>query len=223
MKRLLKDERGILPRGEIDEIVWGRPTRSKKRPRRKRGRKRLALPRGVHLTAHSPLRRTITVRRKAYERKGYRKDIQPGPGVKMGYIQPTKVKATEYEMIDLGAPGRGRKVVKRIAKGLMTRKAIEYGILRPGQKVGSLSKEQIQRLALGLAKDPEIGPAKARRMFAVQAYTFRKRMPDGFKEKMIAGHEAIVEKYERELAPWPAIRAWKRMSPRARARAMPGR
>ena len=44
---------------------------------------------------------------KGYGRKGYRKDIRPGPGVKIGYIKPTKVEG--HFRKDTGAPGKTPK------------------------------------------------------------------------------------------------------------------
>lgn len=47
------------------------------------------------------------IRIKGYRRKGYRRDILPGPGRKMGYIKPTRVKS--HLRPDLGAPGKTPK------------------------------------------------------------------------------------------------------------------
>jgi hypothetical protein len=58
-------------------------------------------------------------------------------------------------------------------------------------------------------------------MFLAQE-VFRKRAPDGFKEKMRAAREAIAREYGSELAPREVIRAWKEMSPEERAAARAG-
>ena len=61
----------------------------------------------------------IRIVRKAHIRKGYIKDVKPGPGVKKRYIKPTRVKKTVYLAKDRGKKGRGPKIVKITRPGTL--------------------------------------------------------------------------------------------------------
>lgn len=66
-------------------------------------------------------RKRLRVNRKAHKRKSYLKDVQRGKGVRLKRIRKTKVKKSKSFLIkDIGAVGRGKKVIKRIRKGLLT-------------------------------------------------------------------------------------------------------
>lgn len=51
----------------------------------------------------------IRIKRKAYKRKGYVRDVKSGTGVRKRRIKPTKVRATSYMAKDTGKPGRTPK------------------------------------------------------------------------------------------------------------------
>lgn len=62
----------------------------------------------------------LTVHKKAHHRKGFRKDVKAGHGVKMKKIAPTEVKGSEFKIKDLGAKGKGRKPAGlKIKTGMM--------------------------------------------------------------------------------------------------------
>jgi hypothetical protein len=125
-------------------------------------------------------KRKLVVHRKGYyvppttyERKG--KIIH-----RKGYYVPP----TTYEIEDRGAPGRGKKVLPELRKGLMTKEAIAIGLLKPGERISDLSKREIAILAEHLRK--KYGQRRAVGMFLAQL-VFRKRMRDGFKDLMEYG------------------------------------
>jgi len=68
----------------------------------------------------------------------------------------------------------------------MTREAQSIGVLKKGQSVGDISKSGIRKLATHLRK--KYGQRRAFGMFHAQT-VYRKRMPNGFKAKMILGRK----------------------------------
>jgi len=66
-------------------------------------------------------RRKLTVDRKAHRRKSFVKDVKKGRGVKLKRIPATTVKRARFKIEDIGAVGRGRKVIKKIRKGRLSR------------------------------------------------------------------------------------------------------
>jgi len=90
---------------------------------------------------------------------------------------------------------------------------VELGYIKQGQKVGDIPADKIDDFARDLAD--RVGARKAWSMFNVQTL-FRKRMPDGFKAKMIRGRDAIAEEYPERMVPKQAVARWKAMSSRAR-------
>jgi len=128
--------------------------------------------------------RYLTTRVKSYRRRGYyRKDGT--------WVKPTTVKGYIRKVKDRGAPGRGRKVIPPLKKGVMTREAIKLGLLKPGQRIKDLSEEDIVKLAEHLRK--KYGQRKAWGMFHAQL-VLRKRLPNGFKRKMEIGREVAKGK-----------------------------
>jgi hypothetical protein len=118
-------------------------------------------------------------------RKGFR--VKPTTFKRKGKIIHRKgyvVKPTTFEIEDIGAPGRGRKVLPPLRAGLMTREAIAIGLLKPGERISDLSKREIGELAEHLRK--KYGQKRAVGMFVAQK-VFRKRMSDGFKDLMDYG------------------------------------
>jgi len=130
------------------------------------------------------LTRKLTIKRKGYWRKGYtRKD-----GTK---VKRTWVPASSYKIRDIGAPGRGKKVIPKMRPGRMIKDAITCGVMskrqfEKGKRIGDLSNAKIKKLANYLRK--KYGQRRAFGMFHAQV-VFRKRQPDGFKRKMKIGRE----------------------------------
>ena len=108
---------------------------------------------------------------------------------------------------------RGKRVVGELRKGKMTDYAVELGYIKEGQRVSDIPANRIGDFAVDLAD--RVGARKAWSMFNVQTL-FRKRMPDGFKAKMIRGRDAIAEEYPERMVPKQAVARWKAMSSRAR-------
>ncbi|RLJ01003.1 MAG: hypothetical protein DRP11_05155 [Candidatus Aenigmatarchaeota archaeon] len=119
------------------------------------------------------------------------------------------------ERPDLGTPGRGKKVVTKLRKGLMTVVAQEMGYKR----VSDIPYDKLDDYARRLVR--RYGAKRAFNMVNIQV-VFRKRMRNSAKLKFEKIRDYIADKYGKELTPTKAIRKWKSMSPRARALAMPG-
>lgn len=129
-------------------------------------------------------RKKLTIHRRAYHRKAYtRKD-----GTR---VKASDVPATTFKREDIGAPGRGKKVLPKLKPGAMTKAAMDCGILskrdvQRGKTIGDLSQKDIKKLANYLRR--KYGQRKAFGMFHAQV-VFRKRMPNGFKKKMKIGRD----------------------------------
>ncbi len=164
----------------------------------------------------------LVVHRKGYVRRPHlrhayrRKD---GTLVKATHVKETRVPPTTFEIKDVGAKGRGKKLFE-VHKGKMTKVALEAGLLEAGQHIGELSLTKLKKLADLLVK--KYGAKSAKGMFQAQEL-FRKRMKDGFRTKMAKIREYIGDKYSKQLVPEKAIQKWKSMSPAARAKVMPER
>jgi len=160
----------------------------------------------------SQAKRYLIVRRKAHRRKGYYKDVKPGPGYKKGYIKPTTVKATTYKTVDRGKPGRGKKVIK-----------IKPGRLR---KYGySTFKSTVERRKALRKADRAYGSVRLWRMLNAQVVlrkNTRGRAYRIFKSDRDWVMRNLMTKSERRSMTKPAVKEWKSMSPRERAKAMPG-
>lgn len=145
-------------------------------------------------------RKKLTIHRKGYTRKAYtRKD---GTRVKATHVPPTTFKRK-----DVGAPGRGKKVIK-VEPGKLT---------KYGYSTSKSAKER--RRALKKAINA-YGSTAVWRMLNAQVI-FRKRT-DGNKKKFEADRDWVKEQYNPRLKPTKAIKKWKGMSPRERAKRMPG-
>ena len=167
--------------------------------------------------------RRIRVRRKGFTatRKKQTWRIKRGGKVIIAKAKKKswRVSPTVFLTKDRGAPGRGKKVVKKLRKGEMTKWAIKLGYIKEGQRVSDIPYSKIEDFAIDLAK--RVGARRAWGMFRVQVL-FRKRERNGFKKKMQRGADAIAEAFPEALTPKAAIRKWKQMSPRERAKRMPG-
>ncbi len=155
----------------------------------------------------------LTVKRKTYRRKAYsRKAYTIHRNGKTIHIPATKVKptyvpATTYKITDRGAPGRGKKLIR----------------IKPGELIGvgySTSKPaRARRIALAKAVK-KYGAARVWHMLHAQVI-LRKRTGGTAKAIFVRDRNWVKEHYGGPT-PRAAIRKWKRMSPTARAKAMPG-
>jgi len=118
-----------------------------------------------------------------------------------------KVTPATFKKEDIGAPGRGKKLIK-VRKGLLTK--LGYSTKKP-------DAERHKALAKAVKK---YGAARVWRMLHAQV-VFRKRLPDHAKSVFKKDRDYIKRKYKPDLAR-KARRAWVKMTPTARARAMPG-
>lgn len=162
-------------------------------------------------------KRLLTVRRKGHKRKGYYKDIKPGPGYKKGYISPTKVRRSKkFKIRDVGAPGRGKKVIRIRRTGALTK----YGYrikLSPAMRraildkaVKEYGKDRVWRMLNAQVRLREMG--------GVAGEVFRpetKITGQAFQ----ADRSYITKKYGGPV-PRAAIKAWKAMSPALRSKKM---
>ena len=98
-------------------------------------------------------------------------------------------KGYTYKRPDIGALGRGRKVIPRLRGGLMTKEAINLGLLKPGERVSDLTKAEIGRLAEHLRE--KYGQRRSAGMFRA-ILVFRKRFPDSVKEKFEYGFKVAT-------------------------------
>jgi len=154
-------------------------------------------------------KKTLTVVKKAHHRKGYIKDVKPGPGVVLKRIKSTEVKRSKkFKIKDIGTVGRGKKVIGKLRKGKMTDVAVKLGYIQKGQRVSDISSSKFDDFSRDLAK--KVGPKRAFRMLLAQK-VFRKRLPDNFKSKVDIGLKAISSKYPKQLKPTEAIQARLRM------------
>lgn len=167
--------------------------------------------------------RKIRVRRRGFIAHRHKKRWKIRRGNKIITAHARKdswrVSPATYLTKDRGAPGRGKKVIKKLKKGEMTRWAIKLGYIKEGQRVSDIPYSKIDDFAIDLAK--RVGARRAWGMFRVQVL-FRKRERNGFKKKMQRAADAIAEKFPEALTPKEAVRTWKNMSPRERAKRMPG-
>lgn len=147
------------------------------------------------------------MQRKAYRRKGYWKDVIPGPGVRRGYIAPTGVEAATFKIRDVGALGRGPKVIPIKRRGAL--RELGYSTAKSAGARHRALARAVQRYGAGTV----------RRMLMAQVI-YRKRA-DSIAAVFRADHNWLVKHYR---IPYPkaAVRAWQRMTPRQRALARPG-
>jgi len=121
------------------------------------------------------------------------------------------VSPTRFQIRDIGAPGRGPRVIPALKKGRMTRAATSLGFLKRGQKITDLSDARVKRFAVALAR--RVGAKDALGMFQAQV-VFRRRTGGPNLRKFTAGRDIIARKFGRQLKPREAIRARLRMGKR---------
>jgi len=155
-------------------------------------------------------------RRLLIRRKGYR--VRPTKYYRKGKLIKRKgyfVKPTVYYKEDIGAPGRGPKVIKIRRVGAVNRIAREMGY----ERFTDIPMRRIKTFAEKLVA--AYGALTAFKMMHAQVI-FRKRTKFAGYRKFVKARDYIGDKYGVRLTPYAAIRAWKRMPPRERARRMPG-
>jgi len=149
-------------------------------------------------------RKKLTVHRKGYRRKAYsyyKPSISKTVHVKATYVDPAT-----YKIEDRGAPGRGKKVIP--IKG----KLDGYSTSMPTEQRRNLLSRLVAKY----------GVAKVWRKLHAMV-VMRKRTRGPAYEIFKADRDWVADTFDTEaLTPRAAIRKWKRMSPRARAKAMPG-
>ena len=85
-------------------------------------------------------RKKLTVKRKAYTRKGF----TAKRGKKKYRVKRTKVPSTKYKIKDIGAPGRGKKRVPPLKEGIL--KKLGYSIKKtPAARRKALAKDVKKR------------------------------------------------------------------------------
>jgi len=129
------------------------------------------------------VRRRLRIKVRGYRRKGYTYRRRG----KLIKVRPTRVRGFTYLRRDIGALGRGPKVIPKLREGAMSRAAREIGI----RSLSGMTKRQARRLGRHLRR--KYGQRRAFGMAHAQV-VFRKRMSDGFKKRMKWVREATVGK-----------------------------
>jgi hypothetical protein len=163
------------------------------------------------------MRKKLLIKRKAYKRKAFIRCRKR----KCAKVSATTVPATQYLAKDLGAVGRGRKLIRITRKGALTRLGYH-----------SASPSSVRRKALRSAVS-EYGADRVWRMLNAQV-RFRQMKADGMCDgkcnvcrpdvreacgAFLSDRDWIKENY-RISAPIKAIKAWQAMSPALRSRKM---
>ena len=144
----------------------------------------------------------LTVRRKAYTRKGF----TAHRGKTVYTVKPTHIPATTFKQEDIGAPGRGEKIIPIRGKmdGYST----------------SLSAPKRHAILRKLVKREGVAPVFHRLHAMV---IMRKRAQPVARAVFEKDRKWVTDAFgTKALTPKAAIRKWKRMSPAARSKAMPG-
>lgn len=161
--------------------------------------------------------RTLTVRRRRTRVRPTtftlpRKRITARRNGLVTYIRPRQIvrrrgftsSAARFQIRDIGAPGRGEKVIPPLKAGRMTRLAVDMGFIRAGQRVSDMPTGRIRRFAVALAR--KVGAQDALGMFQAQV-VFRRRTGGPAFKKFVAGRNAIARRFGKELRPTEAIQA----------------
>jgi len=162
----------------------------------------------------------LTVKRKAYVRKAHtRKGYWKVVRGKRVYIKPTKVKATRvpattYKIKDVGAPGRGPKLIEIKRKDIL--KKAGYSIYKPAEE----RHKALRKV------DKQVGSIALFRMLQAQVI-LRKRIQQPKQRAIFEADRNWVEKNllskrEALLMTAKPRKKWKSMSPLERAKSMPG-
>lgn len=165
-------------------------------------------------------RRRLRVSKKAYKRKAYKRKgftvVRAGKRIKMPptNVKAARVPATTFYIKDIGAKGRGKKVIKKIRKGLLRK----FGY--------SIDKSASQRRTALRKADKAYGSVSLFRKLQAQV-VMRKRIQPVARKVFVADRnwvkKNLLSKAERLAMTRKPRRKWKRMTPAARAAAMPSR
>jgi len=202
----------------------------------------ITMPKQQGKTTQKSRTRTLTIPRTTYKRKkrteAHTKEVRGKEIEVPSYeVEKTQIMRKAYEREDVGAPGRGKKILPSTKKTMeMTMYAIELGFITEDQKIKDIPNSKIDEFALGLANElqkpykNERGKRKAVRravgMFQKQANIRKGRKEKNesdFRTKMQLGANAIRKQYHMLLTPVEAIKKWKGMIPQARKKVMPER
>jgi len=157
-------------------------------------------------------RRLLTVKRKGYARRGYARRGFTAVRDGLVKIPPTKVRAsrvppTTFKIKDVGAVGRGKKVIKEIRRGLL--KQLGYSVKKPADE---------RRTALRKA-DKNFGSIRLFKMLNAQV-VLRKRTQPEARRVFVADRnwvgKTLLNKAERLKMTAKPRKKWMAMSPRAR-------
>jgi len=155
-------------------------------------------------------RKKLTVRRKGHKRQSYVKDVKRGRRVKLKRIPATTVKPATFQIKDIGAVGRGKKVIKITRRGALKR--LGYS---------TKASPQARREALRKA-DRKFGSQTLFRMLQAQV-VLRKRIQPRARKVFEADRnwveKTLMSAEERRAMTRPAVKKWKRMTHAQRVRA----
>ena len=155
-------------------------------------------------------RQKLTVRRKGHRRKSYVKDVKKGRGVRLKRIPATFVKPATFKIKDIGAVGRGKKVVKITRRGALKR--LGYS---------TKTSPQVRREALRKA-DRKFGSQTLFRMLQAQV-VLRKRIQPRARKVFEADRnwveKTLMSAEEKRAMTKPAVKEWKDMTHAQRVRA----
>jgi len=132
----------------------------------------------------------LTVHRKGYKRKSYVKDVKRGKGVKLKRIPAAYVKPATFKITDIGARGRGKKILPKLKRGTLG-----------GAGFFERSRESQLRLARGVASKygEKVALGKLR---ALQVF-FKRTDPEKSERAKKLAHEIAGEYKGRKRVPYP--------------------
>lgn len=157
----------------------------------------------------------LMVRRKGYKRKGYTRKSYVRKGgihVEGTHVSGSEIGPTTYKTKDVGAPGRGKKLIE--IKG----KLEGYHVNLPAEERHTILRKNIRKYGVGSVWR-KLNAQVNLRLRAKPSETARIEAREIFRKD----RDWVASSFgTKELTPVKAIRKWKSMSPRARAKAMPG-
>lgn len=145
--------------------------------------------------------------RRVIERRPFMRDSTQVSGTR--YIRPEQVvERKAYLREDVGAPGRGPKLIPPLRKGVLTEAAIDRGYLKRGERIGDMTEADLKSFAVEYAD--AVGARRAFGRFHAVAQLTKRTNPE-FSLKMEAARDAIGERFGKRLTPKEAIAARRRM------------
>lgn len=165
--------------------------------------------------------KTLTVHRKGYERKAHtRKSFvkKDGTRVKGSSVKKTRVPPTTFKIKDVGAPGRGPKVIKIKHPGRLS--GVGYSIDDSAKERHESINKAVKRYGATWTWRALNAQVRFREKAGVKGEIPRKGVERAF--RIFRADRNYVKKKYGGPKPTAAIKKWKKMSPKARAKAMPG-